>query len=98
MYVGVLTLRLYLHGVRDLKAKRRIVQSVRERVRSRFNCAVAEVDDLDRWQSAVLGVSVVSNDGAHADSSLQHIADFVDGLGLAEVLDRSVEILVVREE
>lgn len=97
MYVGVLTLRLRLHGVNNLKAKRRIVSQLKERIRSRFNCAIAEVADLDLWQAATLGVSVVSNEGAHANSALDQIASFVDRTGLGEMLGYSVEVLSMKE-
>lgn len=98
MYVGVLSIRLHLAGVDNLKAKRRIVLQLKDRVRAKFNCAVAEVADLDHWQAATLGVSVVSNDGAHANSQLDQIAHFIDGVGIAEVLGYSVEVLSVKEE
>lgn len=97
MYVGVLTVRLYLHGVDNLKAKRRVVLQVKDRVRAKFNCAVAEVDELDRHAAATLGAAVVSNDGAHANSQVDQIAGFIDGLGLAELLGYSVEVLSVKE-
>jgi uncharacterized protein YlxP (DUF503 family) len=97
MYVGVLSVRLHLHGVLDLKAKRRIVLQIKDRVRAKFNCAVAEVGDLDLWQVATIGVSVVSNEGAHANSALDQIARFIDGTGLAEMLDHTIEVLSVKD-
>jgi uncharacterized protein YlxP (DUF503 family) len=97
VYVGVLSVRLYLHGIDNLKAKRRIVLQIKDRVKARFNCSVAEVGDLDLWQTVELGFSVVSNEGAHANSQLDQIARFVEGLGLAEVLGHSVEVLSVKE-
>lgn len=97
MYVGVLSIRLHLHGVFDLKTKRRIVLQIKDRVRAKFNCAVAEVGDLDLWQAATLGFSVVSNEGAHANSALDQIARFVDSTGLAETLDYSIEVLSVKD-
>jgi uncharacterized protein len=97
MFVGVLTIRLFLHGVRSLKEKRSIVLRVKDRTRAKFNCAVSEVDDLDKWQAATLGFSVVSNESAHADASLNHIAKFVDSLGLAEVVGQATEIMSFKE-
>lgn len=97
MYVGVLSMRLYLHGIDNLKAKRRIILQIKDRVKARFNCSVAEVGAQDVWQTAELGFSVVSNEGAHANSQVDQIALFVDGLGLAEVLGHSVEVLSVKE-
>lgn len=97
MYVGVLSVRLHLHGVLDLKSKRRIVLQLKDRIRAKYNCAVAEVGDLDLWQAATIGVTVVSNEGAHANSALDQIARFIDGTGLAEVQDQSLEVISVKE-
>ena len=44
----------------------------------RYNTAVAEVGDLDLWQSAKVGFAVVSNSPAHADSMLNEIISFVE--------------------
>lgn len=98
MYVGILSMRLYLHGIDNLKAKRRIVVQIKDRVKARFNCSIAEVGDLDLWQSIELGASVISNEGAHANSQLDQIAQFIESLGLADVLGHSVEVLSVKEE
>lgn len=97
MYVGVLSIRLHLAGVDSLKAKRRIVLQIKDRVRAKFNCAVAEVADLDHWQAATLGAAVVSNEGAHANSQVDQIAHFIDAMGSAEVLGYAVEVLAVKE-
>ncbi len=98
MYVGVLSMRMYLHGVDNLKAKRRILLQIKDRVKAKFNASVAEVDDMNIWQSATLGFSVVSNDGRQANSALDHIASYVDSMGLVEVTAQSIEILSVKEE
>ena len=98
MYVGVLSMRMYLHGIDNLKAKRRIVLQVKDRVKAKFNASVAEVDDMDVWQTATLGFCVVSNDGRQANSALDQIAVFVDSLGLVEVTRQSIEVLSVKEE
>ena len=97
MFVGVLGVRLHLAGVGSLKEKRRIVLQVKERVRSRFHCAAAEVGDLDSWQAATLGFSVVSNEHAAANSALDKIAGFVESMGVARVMSHSIEIISVTE-
>jgi hypothetical protein len=39
-----------------------VLRSVKDRVRKNFNVSIAEVEDNDQWQSAVLAVALVSND------------------------------------
>lgn len=71
MHVATLTLTIYLHEVRSLKEKRQIVQSLIDTMRRKYNVSIAEVDELDVWQEAVLGVACVSNDNRH----LQRVLD-----------------------
>ena len=93
MTIGVLRLRLSLPS-RTLKEKRTIVRSVVERLRNRFNAAVAEVEDLDEPAVATIAAVCVSNDASHADSQLQAIVDAVEGWRLdAEVIGVETELI-----
>ena len=76
MHVGVVRISLALPS-RTLKEKRTIVRSAVERLRNRFNAAVAEVDALDSPARAVIAASVISNDSTHAQAQLQEIADAI---------------------
>ena len=73
MPVGVLTLEIQLPYAHSLKDKRSVVQSLRNRLRARFNVAVAELDHQDVWQRATLGVTSISNSQALLESLLQHV-------------------------
>jgi len=48
--IGILTLELRLPESHSLKDKRHTVKSLKDRLRSRFNVAVAEIDFQDIWQ------------------------------------------------
>ena len=61
MPVGVLTLEIQLPHSHSLKEKRAVLRKMRDRLRSRFNVAIAELDHLDAWQAATLGVVSISN-------------------------------------
>ena len=78
MHVGICKLSFHLPGVASLKEKRQIARSLSDRIRNRFNVAVAEVEDVDRRQRLTLGISCVSNERAHADSVLSGVLDFVE--------------------
>ena len=60
--VGVLTLELRLENSHSLKDKRHVVRSLQERLRNKFNVAVAEIDYQDLWQRAALAAVTVSSD------------------------------------
>ncbi len=78
MVAGLLRIRLRLPA-RSLKEKRAIVKPVVERLRHRFNAAVAEAGDLDARDAATVMVAVLAPDAAHAARQLQTIARAVEG-------------------
>ena len=61
----------------SLKDKRQVVRSVAQRVRNKFQVAVAEVADNEAWQIATLGVACVANDRRHCDEVLAEVIAFV---------------------
>ncbi|MBM3776119.1 MAG: DUF503 domain-containing protein [Acidobacteria bacterium] len=71
--VGVLTLELRLENSHSLKDKRHVVKGLKDRLRSRFNVAVAEIDHQDLWQRALLAAVTVSPDHARAEQVLQAV-------------------------
>lgn len=79
MVVGVGYVKLHVFESHSLKEKRRVVRSLVERARNRFNASVAEVDHLDSWQVAGIGFTCVSNSSAHADQMLAEIIQFIEG-------------------
>ena len=96
MVVGVLRLRLHLPSSSSLKEKRRIVRSVIDRLKSRFEVAVAEVEEMDKWQVATLGIAAISNDTRHANEVLDKALDFVEaGPWEAQVIQSELELLHV---
>ncbi len=81
MIVGLLTIHIHLHGVSSLKAKRSIIKSLVERLRNRFNASVAEIAAHDSKQLAIVGLSVISNEGPHLDEQLDKIVNFITNDG-----------------
>jgi len=69
---------LHLPGCHSLKEKRQVIKSVMARVRQRFEVAIAEVDEQDRWQIAKLGVSCVSNSSQHIDEILGRVLRYIE--------------------
>ena len=56
MPVGLLTLELHIAEAQSLKDKRQVLRSLKDRLRAKFNVAVAELDFEDKWQRSVVGV------------------------------------------
>lgn len=73
--IGVLTLELRLENSHSLKDKRHVVKSLKDRLRNKFNVAVAEIDHQDLWQRAAIAAVTVSSDHSHAERVLQSVED-----------------------
>lgn len=71
--VGVLILELRLDESHSLKDKRHYVKSLKDRLRSRFNVAVAEIDHQDLWQRGTVAVVTVSGDQPRAAQVLESV-------------------------
>ena len=86
--MAVARVNLYLHGVRDLKGKRRIVKSLCARVRNRYEVAVAEVGGNDMLQAADVGIAAVSNSQRHAGQVVDAVLGYIEGeIGEYEVVE-----------
>ena len=92
MIVGVMTAQLHLQGIRSLKEKRSIVKSLIERLKSRFNVSISEIDHNDSKNSAVIGIAIVSNDSRFVNQQLDKIILFMrkDGRSCLGKIEREI--------
>ena len=69
--IALLTLEVHIPHAQSLKDKRMIVRRLKDRLRSKFNVAVAETDHQELWQRAVISVATVAPDEQYARQTLQ---------------------------
>jgi len=93
MRIGICVIELLVQESQSLKDKRRIINSIKDRVRNQFNVSIAEVEKLNNRQEATLGIAVVSNDSKHANSVLSNIVKLVESSRLVEVLTYNTEVI-----
>ncbi|MBM7867327.1 DUF503 family protein [Heliobacterium gestii] len=93
MSVGYSEVSLHIHGVDSLKGKRRVLKSIIERLRGKFNISVAEVDQHDLWQASVIGLAIVSNDRTHIRQVLDAAVRQIEGSGEVDVVAVDTEIM-----
>jgi uncharacterized protein YlxP (DUF503 family) len=89
--IGVLTLQLRLEDAHSLKDKRHVLQGLKERLRRKFNVAVAEIDCQELWQRAVVAAVTVSGDRAHAAQVLEAVEKQAAALLGAELAGAEIE-------
>jgi uncharacterized protein YlxP (DUF503 family) len=93
-HVGICSIELRLPGNRPLKGERRVVHSLCDRVKEKFNVSISEAKDNDYWQFLTLGVSCVSNDALQATAILSLVVEYIQlSRGDTEFLNYSFEMI-----
>ncbi|MHC4662934.1 MAG: DUF503 domain-containing protein [Planctomycetota bacterium] len=92
MIIGTVVLKLSIRDARSLKDKRRVIKSLKDRLRNSFNVSVAEIDAQDIYQSAVLAAAMVGSDRRYVEGALSKIIDFTRSARGADLLNYETEI------
>ena len=94
--IAFLTLELSIEAARSLKDRRQVVRSLKDRLRTHFNVAVAELDANGLWNRATIGVVSVSDSRGYLDGLMKNVekqAARIANNGGAELTDSFVEFL-----
>src|SRR5678815_1154435 len=79
MTVAIARVTLFLGDSHSLKDKRMVLRKIKDLVRNKFNVSIAQVSEDDRWQRAVLGLSLVGSDRKFAESAMDEVLRFIRG-------------------
>lgn len=93
MIIGSCRVKLMLYESNSLKDKRQVIKSIIERLKSRFNISIAEVDLNDSWKTSIIGFVCVTNDTNHANQILSNVIKFMEGDNRVEIIEEEIEIL-----
>jgi len=77
MIVGLMEIDLFAEPFHSLKEKRRLLSSLKERLKHKFNIAVAESAYQELWQKAQLTVVTLGSDRSVLDDLFRQIEDFI---------------------
>lgn len=77
---------LLLDQPTSLKGKRQVVRHLKDRIRSKFGAATAEVGSQELLHRAELGIAMVSEDQDVLESMVGRIRSAIEGDGTVEVL------------
>ena len=94
MPIAFLTLELSIEAAQSLKDKRKVIRSLKDRLRSSFNVAVAELDSSNIWNRATVGVVGISDSRDYLDGLMKNVerqATRIANNGGADVTDSFVE-------
>lgn len=93
-HVAALAVSFHIPASQSLKEKRRVLKSIKDRIRNRFNVSVSEIGDLDKWQASVIGVCVIGTDKGHLSGNLEAVLALFNGVSEINVTDSQMEFLV----
>ena len=67
------------------------MHGLKDRLRSRFNASVAEVDHQDKWQRAIIAVCLLGNDRRQLESDMARVRKLCEEA-------RDVQLAEMRQE
>jgi uncharacterized protein YlxP (DUF503 family) len=93
MRVGVCKIELFISESFSLKDKRRVMNSIKQKLRNRFNVSIIEIPVNSQWKRGDLGISCVGLDEGGVRSTMDQIIRFIEEDDRFEVSDITVDIL-----
>ena len=96
MFLGIVTIEIFIPHSNSLKAKRSVMNGLKERLR-KLNASVAEVDGQDLWQRATLGVAMVANEPGFLEEAVQRVREIVEREYRAQVVAFDWDVSPVQE-
>ena len=93
MVIGICEIELSIPESHSLKDKRQVLRSLLDGLRNKFNVSAAEVDKMDAWQLATIGVACVSNEGKFSVQVLNKVMDTIESNPRVVVIDYAIETL-----
>lgn len=93
MVVGICTLGIFLPCSESLKDKRRVLKSLKDRLRSRHNISLAEIDFQDLWQRSVLGIASISSSRTSLEQLFQDIRREIEDQIPGEIVEQEIEYI-----
>jgi len=97
MLIGILQLELRIGDALNLREKRKVIRSLKDKWHHHHNVSVAEVDYLEHPQHALMGVVLAGSDAQHMESTLSRMVESVKKERYAELLDFRIEIVSGRD-
>lgn len=85
MVIGVTEIKLTIAYAHSLKDKRMVVKSIMAKAQNKFNISIAETDEQDRIQTAVISFAFLAANTALADSMAENVLRFIENNTDAEV-------------
>jgi uncharacterized protein YlxP (DUF503 family) len=91
--IGYICLELDILEAFSLKDKRRVLKSIKERIKNKFNVSISEVDYKDIWNRSLIAIATVSDDSSYIDKQLSEVINFIENIHSVAIMDIKQEML-----
>ena len=98
MFVGTLKFEIIIPGSKSLKDKRKVIQSLQDRIKAKFNVSIAEIDHQDKWQRSIIGLCFVNSGKKEIENISQKIREIFIENGDVLILNELSEIFYIGEK
>jgi uncharacterized protein YlxP (DUF503 family) len=98
MFVGTLKFEVIIPGSKSLKDKRRVIQSLQNKIKAKFNVSIAEIDHQDKWQRSIIGLCFVNSAQKEIENISQKIREIFIENGDILILNELSEIFYIGEK
>lgn len=92
MIIGTLKIEFRLHGICSIKEKRGIANSLKQKLRNKFNVALSEVDGQDSLQTLQLALVTVSTESRRVQTTLNKALAMIEAISPEEIVDVQTEV------
>lgn len=93
MIIAAVKVALHFDQSRSLKEKRRLLKSIIEKVKQRFNVSIAEIADQDLWQKATIGITYPSITKFQAQKQAKTIENYIVSLQKGTISQYDFEVI-----
>lgn len=90
MIIGFLCLEIYFPYSHSLKEKRKWINSVRDRLKKKYNVAFAELDYQNKWQRTKIGIVTLNSQKRMVENLFHKITRDIEENIDGEILDRQI--------
>lgn len=90
MVIGLLSLEIHFPYSQSLKDKRKELNSLKGRIRQKYNVALAELDYQDTWQRTKLGIVTLNSRPAVVENILAKILRDVENHVNGDILKADI--------
>jgi uncharacterized protein YlxP (DUF503 family) len=93
MKVGIVTLVIEIPSSFSLKDKRRVLNSIKSKLKNRFNISISEIGEKDLWNRAELGIAIISDNTSFCNEQLGKVMEFIEKFPDIVVLSVNQEMI-----